>query len=632
MSETFGRYTVVSQLGRGAMGVVYLATDPVLSRQVALKTVDLSVQEPEEREFLRSRLFRDARAAAVLKHPNIVAIYDIFEDADRAYVVMEYIEGESLAARLKNNPMPDTSGMLKILQQMANALDYTHARGVIHRDIKPANVMIDSTGTTKIMDFGIARISDTRTCTPTGMVMGTVEYMAPEQILGEALDGRADQFALAVVAYQMMTGSTLFGPHTLATLTYKLVNEAPTPPCARNGMLPRGVDAVVGKALSKKPADRFATCSDFVAALSTAFSDAPTAPMAAPAAPIGAQTTVALLPEDVAAPAPARNSRVPITIAALAVLLLGGALAAVIWKPWAQHMPVLPAAKSAVVGAQAPASVEPLQTTGPDALRPPAGATPTPQPAAQTTPAVHKPAQQAAAAKPEPTNPGAVKQDPGKSAAPQAEPPTPAGAVASSAGTAPASMPVEPPAEEFPTIPQEPRTKAGPSPYSQAMQRGMQQLKVKDYADALHAFGDAVQLRPQSPEALFNRGLAFERLQQYDAAMRDFTQALRLKPMMFLANTQLGICLVQLHRDPEAFAQFQRALELNPQAILALFGRANIYLQRKEFAAAIADYNRVLQINPRYAPAYQNRAIARQATGDFAGAAADRRSEQMLRR
>src|SRR5580700_5871868 len=238
MSETFGRYTVIGQLGRGAMGVVYLASDPMLNRQVAVKTVDLSVQEPDEREFLRNRLLRDARAAAVLKHPNIVSIYDVFEDAGRAYVVMEYIEGQSLAELLKINPKPNPTDMLKVLGQMADALDYTHSRGVVHRDIKPANVMIDAAGAAKIMDFGIARISDTRTCTPTGMVMGTVEYMAPEQIRGETVDGRADQFALAVVAYQMMTGSTLFGPNTLATLTYKIVNESPPPPCARNAALP----------------------------------------------------------------------------------------------------------------------------------------------------------------------------------------------------------------------------------------------------------------------------------------------------------------------------------------------------------------------------------------------------------
>ena len=142
MSQTFGRYTVVGQLGRGAMGVVYLATDPVLNRQVAIKTVDLDVDDPKEREFLRGRLLRDARAAALLKHPNIVSVHDVFEDGDRAYVVMEYVEGDSLAAQLKVNPLPDAATILKVLGQMGEALDYTHEHGVIHRDIKPANVMM----------------------------------------------------------------------------------------------------------------------------------------------------------------------------------------------------------------------------------------------------------------------------------------------------------------------------------------------------------------------------------------------------------------------------------------------------------------------------------------------------------
>src|ERR1035438_6651112 len=124
MNQTFGRYTVVGQLGRGAMGVVYLASDPMLNRQVAVKTVDLAVDDPAEREFLRSRLLRDARAAAVLKHPNIVSVHDVFEDGGRAYVVMEYVEGDSLSARLKANPLPDAAMILKVLRQMADALDY----------------------------------------------------------------------------------------------------------------------------------------------------------------------------------------------------------------------------------------------------------------------------------------------------------------------------------------------------------------------------------------------------------------------------------------------------------------------------------------------------------------------------
>jgi serine/threonine-protein kinase len=598
------------------MGVVYLATDPMLNRQVAVKTVDLSVEEPSEREFLRDRLLRDARAAAVLKHPNIVAIYDVFEDAGRAYVVMEYIEGDSLAARLKSNPLPDVSGMLKVLRQMADALDYTHARGVIHRDIKPANVMIDTTGTTKIMDFGIARISDARTVTPTGMVMGTVEYMAPEQILGEAADGRSDQFALAVVAYQMMTGSTLFGPNTVATLTYKIIYEAPVLPCARNAALPRGVDVVLAKALSKKPADRFATCTEFVGALETAFSDAPTGPLAAPAGPATAtraQTTVAL-PATAPLVEPAGRSRAPIVAAAIAVLLLGSALAVIIWKPWLRTQDAPRETMTSVTppAAKTGSAVQAVETA---AAAPAVEPQPVAKPPAETTPAVREPEP-----KKMPEPPGAA---PSKTALLKAtaKPPTPE----------PVAAP-EPAETELPVITPEPKTKTGPTPYMQAMQRGQQQVKSNDYPGALSSFGEAIALRPKAALARYSRATVFQHQEQYEAAMRDYTDAIHLEPTLVMAYTGLGNCLSHEHRDPEALVEFQRALELNPSAPMALFGRANVYFRRKEYARALADYDKVLQVNPRFVPAYTNRARAREAIGDAAGAAADRRAEQSLRK
>ena len=302
------------------MGVVYLADDPTLNRQVAIKTVDLGVDDPEEREFLRTRLLRDARAAAILKHPNIVAVHDIFEDGSRAYVVMEYVEGASLAAQLQANPLPGAETILKLVGQMAAALDYTHAHGVVHRDIKPGNVMIDAGGNAKIMDFGIARIADTRTSTPTGMVIGTVEYMAPEQIRGEAVDGRADQFALGVVAYQMMTGGTLFGAQNIATLTYKIVHEAPPPPCSRNATLPGAVDAVVVKALAKTPSGRFATCSEFASALAQA------------ASRTRRSTRVTLAPTETMVMPGRSRSRSPLLAMVAVLVLVGGVLA--VWKPW----------------------------------------------------------------------------------------------------------------------------------------------------------------------------------------------------------------------------------------------------------------------------------------------------------
>ena len=588
MSQTFGRYTVVGQLGRGAMGVVYLASDPMLNRQVAVKTVDLGVDDPEEREFLRTRLLRDARAAAVLKHPNIVSVYDVFEDGGRAYVVMEYVEGDTLAARLKANPLPDAAMILKVLRQMADALDYTHSRGVIHRDIKPANVMIDAAGTAKIMDFGIARITDTRTCTPTGMVMGTVEYMAPEQIRGEPTDGRADQFALAVVAYQMLTGSTLFGPHTMATLTYKIVNEAPPPPCTRNAALPRGVDAVLAKALAKTPAERFTNCCEFVGALAQTFSGAPTAPVG-PAPVVVAQPTRPVIP--VPEPAgPAKRSRPAVLAAVVAVLGLGGALA--VWKPWNRS----PQPPDRVADVR-PATATPVPT----------GESVAPRPVALPKP------------QPPDANPAKAVSTP-----PTVTPPPVA--------PKPADSPE--PMEEAELLPPPPLSKTGtnPTPFETAIQRGHEQMKSKDYPGAIQSFTRAIALRPNYGPAYYSLGVAHQNLEHNEVAIQNYSEAIRLAPDMAPAYAARGVCLVRLHRDPDALIDFQRALELKPGLAFALNGRGGVHFRRKHYRMALADYDAAIKNNPRFAPAYLNRARAREAVGDFRGAAADRQREAELRK
>jgi serine/threonine protein kinase len=572
------------------MGVVYLASDPMLSRQVAVKTVDLQVEDADQREFLRNRLLRDARAAALLKHPNIVAIHDIFEEGGRAYVVMEYVEGDTLAAMLKATSIPDPSVTLKVLRQMAEALDYTHSRGVIHRDIKPANVMIDSSGAAKIMDFGIARITDTRTSTPTGMVMGTVEYMAPEQILGEPLDGHADQFSLAVVAYQMLTGSTLFGPHTMATLTYKLVNESAPPPCTRNAALPLGVDTVLAKALAKAPAARFASCSEFVSALARVFSEAPTAPLTQAAPAVASPPTVA---------APARSSRsAALVAAALVVLAAGGALA--VWKPW-NRAPQDAAAVTAPPIATAP----PVPNREPAAAN--TGAPPKPEPAHEvsTSPSVSK--------SPEPTSPPADTKS-----------------------TPPVSpVPVEPPemADEAEDVPPPPPRASGAqeTPFEIANQHGLDRLRNKDYPAAIVAFSKAIELHPNFAAAYHNRGAAQQNLEHYELAIQNYSDAIRLAPTMASSYASRGVCLVHLHRDPEALIDFQHALELKPDLASALRGRAGVYLRRKQYRMALADYDAALKKNPRFAPAYLNRARVKEALGDLRGAAADRQREAELR-
>jgi Tfp pilus assembly protein PilF len=481
---------------------------------------------------------------------------------------------------------------------MADALDYTHARGVIHRDIKPANVMIDSTGTAKIMDFGIARITDTRTSTPTGMVMGTVEYMAPEQILAEAVDGRADQFALAVVAYRMMTGSTLFGPNTVASLTYKLVHEAHPPPCTRNAALPPEVDAVLAKALAKSPAARFSSCCGFTDLLEQAYSGAPTAPIAAPAA--------VALPEPPTAFTPGVRSRSGVVALAAAVLVLGGGLAMAIWKPWHRAPP--PPAEVAVVTPALPTGVPTPAPTGQADVAPPV-VEPKDQPVA-------KPSASASTA-------------PKVTRLPASPTPPP---VIQKAGVQKAAEPEPLEEDEPPVSPPAPKTGSNPSPFSAALQRGQQQVKDNDYPGAIQSFTKAISLRPESAQAHYSRGAAYQHVELYEAAIRDYSEAIRLEPQMARAYSGTGACLVRLHRDPEALIQFQKALELKPDLMLGLTGRAGIYLRRKQYAKALADYDKAISIRPNYGPAYLNRAHAREGLGDFAGAAADRQAESALRK
>ena len=585
MQQQIGRYTVRSQLGRGAMGVVYLADDPLLNRQVAIKTIDLGVEDSGDREFLRNRLLRDARAAAVLSHPNIVSVFDVLQEADTACVVMEYVPGESLAGRLKKEPRPDTETTLRILRQMAGALDYTHSRGVIHRDVKPGNVMIDTEGTAKIMDFGIARLTDTRTVTPTGMVMGTVEYMAPEQIKGETVDGRADQFALAAVAYQMMSGNTLFGQHTLATLTYKIVNEMPPPVTSYNGALPAAVNTVLTKALAKLPGDRYATCSEFIEALSAAMSGRLPAP---PAIPATGATTV-LLPQAAAASTGGPGIRntgsgkaVWLSLG-MGVLIVGGALA--VWQPWVKApLPKVPAAEE----------VRPSPETSP------------PVPVARVEPKPPLP-ETKATAKPE-------------DSARSKEPPKAHEIVEANETDSPEELP-----DARTTDPQMSEEAAKP------FVRGMEQMKAHDYQGAVQSFTKAIALHPKNARAYASRGSAHQRLEENEAAVADYSDAIRLKPDGAFAYAGRGVCLVRLRRDDDAFADFNRALELDPKLASAWNGRGGVYFRRRQYKLAIRDYNAAIQANPRFARAYENRARAREALGDTAGATADRKIEEGLK-
>src|SRR6202163_2277499 len=268
--QQVGRYQIDSELGRGAMGIVYKAQDPAIGRTVAIKSIRLQdLTDETERPRLRERLFREAQSAGMLSHPNIVTIYDVAEEDGLAYIFMELVNGPPLEKMLKAEQTPDKETLLSIFRQTAAALDYAHKKGIVHRDIKPANIMIHEDGSAKVTDFGVAKIVSQQ-MTQAGMIMGTPSYMSPEQVQGATISGRADQFSLAVIAYEMMTGEKPFTADYLPTLLFKIVREEPVPPQRLNATLSSEVETVMRRALSKNPASRYENCADFVNALAAA--------------------------------------------------------------------------------------------------------------------------------------------------------------------------------------------------------------------------------------------------------------------------------------------------------------------------------------------------------------------------
>jgi tRNA A-37 threonylcarbamoyl transferase component Bud32 len=269
--ESIGRYQIVKELGHGAMGVVYQAVDPTIGRQVAIKTIRLDdVDDPDERAKLRERLFREARSAGILSHPGIVTIYDMEERGDVAFIAMEFVDGPTLDQLLSSKKPITPERLINILRQTAAALDYAHAKGIVHRDIKPANIMMASDGAVKITDFGIAKVTTSQQYTQTGTILGTPNYMSPEQVQGLAVTGRADQFSLAVIAFEMLTGERPFTGEHLTTVVYKIVAEDPPPVQRINPTLSPQIDAVLRRALTKKPEGRYNLCIEFVSGLDAA--------------------------------------------------------------------------------------------------------------------------------------------------------------------------------------------------------------------------------------------------------------------------------------------------------------------------------------------------------------------------
>lgn len=274
--QRIGRYEIERELGRGAMGVVYLARDTRIGRSVALKTIRLSdFADAEKLQRLRERLVREAQSAGILSHENIVTIYDVDEQDGLSYISMEYVEGDSLERLLENRKELSRETLLSLLRQMAEALDFAHSRGIVHRDIKPPNIMVTPNGRVRITDFGIAKIAHASSVTQGGGMLGTPDYMSPEQIAGTAVDGRADQFSLGVIAFELLTGEKPFVAETLPALFYRIAHQPSPDATLLNRSLSPEIGKVLERAMAKEASDRFSSCLAFVDALSEACAATP---------------------------------------------------------------------------------------------------------------------------------------------------------------------------------------------------------------------------------------------------------------------------------------------------------------------------------------------------------------------
>lgn len=265
---TLGRYEVEKELGKGAMGVVYLGRDPAADKAVAIKTMALAQEFAEDKlDEVKARFFREAETAGRLSHPGIVSVYDAGEERDLAYIAMEVLRGQDLTDYTRPENLLPLPRVIDVVSRAAEALDYAHTANVVHRDIKPANIMYEvASGQVKITDFGIAWMTDSGKA-KAGTMLGTPSYMAPEQLTGKGVDGRSDLFSLGVMLYQLLTGELPFRGKSMASLIYQIANEQPSDPASLRPDIPSCLKDVIDKALQKAPEHRYQRGSEMAADL-----------------------------------------------------------------------------------------------------------------------------------------------------------------------------------------------------------------------------------------------------------------------------------------------------------------------------------------------------------------------------
>ncbi|MGD8538062.1 MAG: serine/threonine-protein kinase [Candidatus Aminicenantes bacterium] len=315
--EKIGKYKITGELGKGAMGIVYKALDPDINREVAIKLIRVDVvSEDSEKDEAHKRFLREAQSAGNLEHPNIITIYEVGKEDNQTFIVMQYVDGESLKEAIASGKRYSPVEVLDLMTCLCDALEFAHNNKIVHRDIKPGNILLDKQERPYLVDFGVARI-EMSTMTQSGTIVGTPSYMAPEQIQGTRVDARADIFSLGVIIYEMLTGKRPFEGDHITTIVYKIMNEEPTNIMEMKRDLPEGFEKVIKRALAKDPNKRYQSCKELAADLKKigVWSDRTISSGLQRSEVLGLQKK-------------GKNRRILVYAASLIILLLGGAVGA----------------------------------------------------------------------------------------------------------------------------------------------------------------------------------------------------------------------------------------------------------------------------------------------------------------
>ena len=302
--QKLGKFIIDAELGKGSMGTVYRAVDPYINRTVALKTISRELladlkTDTSQTDTIITRFKREAQAAWLLNHPNIVSVYEYGEDRNTAFIAMEFVQGRSLKEIFDQNERFDMNTIINLMSQILGALAYSHKHGIVHRDIKPANIIIMPDGQVKITDFGIAHIESSN-LTQTGMMLGTPHYMSPEQFMGQPVDGRSDLFSAGIIFYQFVTGENPFDGRTMATVMHKVLSQEPLEPYKLNLQVSMELNLVIKQAIAKRLEDRFQNAEAFSRAIAEAFNANPSSQEKQSSESIGGFSKTVIISEPIA--------------------------------------------------------------------------------------------------------------------------------------------------------------------------------------------------------------------------------------------------------------------------------------------------------------------------------------------